>query len=36
MVLRAAIGVLIVSGAAIGLYNIARSLYGASGEGGAP
>jgi cytochrome c oxidase cbb3-type subunit 1 len=36
MVLRAAIGVLIVSGAAIGLYNIARSLYGTGGQGGAP
>jgi len=36
MVLRASIGVLIVSGAAIGLYNIARSLYGESGPGEAP
>jgi len=36
MVLRAAIGVLIVSGAAIGLYNIARTLYCESKPGETP
>lgn len=34
MVIRAGIGVLIFSSAVIGLYNIARSLFGARAEGG--
>lgn len=33
---RAAIGVLLVGAAVIGLYNIARSLYGRGGERGGP
>ena len=36
MVVRAGIGILIFSGAVIGLYNISRSLYGREEEGGAP